>query len=99
MDPGIAKADASERSSQPIPVMSIQKWIVKKKYYSICLLASASSRSFATRGRYWTVVRRAHNENMSATGLLPWYAGRRMGFKGRGTRSVYLFVHKNFIRA
>jgi hypothetical protein len=28
---------------------------------------------------------------MSATGLLPWYAGRRIGLEGRGVRSVYLF--------
>jgi len=27
---------------------------------------------------------------MSATGLLPWYAGRNNGFAGLGVRSVYL---------
>lgn len=31
-------------------------------------------------------------EKMSATGLLPWYAGRRMGLEGRGVRSVYLYA-------
>lgn len=61
-----------------------------RETHSICLLASPSSRFFAMRGRYCTVVRSAHSENISATGLLPWYAGRRIGFEGRGVRSVYL---------
>lgn len=58
--------------------------------YSICLRASPSSGFLAMRGRLVTVVWRAQRENMSATGLLPWYAGRRIGLEGRGVRSVYL---------
>lgn len=35
-----------------------------------------------------TVCLSAHSEKTSETGFLPWYAGLRMGFEGRGTRSV-----------
>ena len=58
--------------------------------YSICLRASASSGFFAIFGRFTTAVWSAQEENISATGLLPWYAGRRIGLAGRGVRSVYL---------
>ena len=61
-----------------------------KSTYSICLRASASSGFFAIFGRFTTVVWSAQEENISATGLLPWYAGRRIGLAGRGVRSVYL---------
>lgn len=65
-----------------------------QRIYSICFLASSSSRFLAMRGRYFTVVCNAHNEKMSATGLLPWYVGRLIGFAGRGVRSVYLYPHQ-----
>lgn len=64
--------------------------IKQKSTYSICLRASASSGFFAIFGRFTTVVWSAQEENISATGLLPWYAGRRIGLAGRGVRSVYL---------
>lgn len=35
---------------------------------------------------------------MSATGLLPWYAGRRIGLEGRGVRSVYLDELMNYVK-
>lgn len=56
--------------------------------YSICVKASWSVWSFATRGNISIVVLKAHIEKTSAMGLLPWYAGRNMGFAGRGERSV-----------
>lgn len=83
-----AKADASlhiRKSDTPAP----QK-IKHSSAYSICLRASASSGFFAIFGRFTTVVWSAQEENISATGLLPWYAGRRIGLVGRGVRSVYL---------
>lgn len=60
--------------------------------YIICDNDSKSWGFFDIRGRCFTVVRRAHMEKMSATGLLPWYAGRRIGLEGRGVRSVYLYA-------
>lgn len=82
-----------QQKTQPswmIFVLEIKTTWRERCPYSICPLASSSSLFLAIRGRYFTVVCRAHSENMSATGLLPWYAGRRIGFAGRGVRSVYL---------
>ena len=55
---------------------------------SIWLWASWSSGCLTERGRYLTVARRALSEKMSLIGFAPWYAGRKMGFVGRGVRSL-----------
>lgn len=55
---------------------------------AIWRMASKSFKSFEILGRHFTVVCSAHIEKMSATGLLPWYAGRSLGLLGRGIRSV-----------
>ena len=81
-----AKEDASLQQQK----FRYQKKNKHKSTYSICLRASASSGFFAIFGRFTTVVWSAQEENISATGLLPWYAGRRIGLAGRGVRSVYL---------
>src|SRR5947199_3894656 len=56
---------------------------------SIWLCASWSSGSRAALGKYLTVIRKASNEKTSEMGLAPWYAGLRIGFAGRGVRSLY----------
>jgi hypothetical protein len=40
-------------------------------------------------GRYFTVLLKACNEKISLMGLAPWYAGRLIGFVGRGILSKY----------
>jgi len=47
-----------------------------------------SSGSLTDLGRYFTVALRALSEKMSLMGFAPWYAGLRMGFVGRGVRSL-----------
>ena len=83
---------AKEDASLQTPEIQIRQCpqIKHISTYSICLRASASSGFFAIFGRFTTVVWSAQEENISATGLLPWYAGRRIGLAGRGVRSVYL---------
>ena len=72
MNASVPEANTSKRRCKTESACwSLMVRICGKHTHSICLLASASSGFFATRGRYFTVVRSAHREKISATGLLP----------------------------
>ena len=72
---GVAKADTSKGSGQPVRGIpkSVRVRLADRpcKTYIICESDSWSSGFFAIRGRCLMVVWRAHMEKTSATGLLP----------------------------
>ena len=73
MDTGITESDTGRGSCQAANQLCTDG--MEGQAYSICPRASESPNgSRAIRGRYLTVVSKAHLEKISEMGLDPWYA-------------------------